>query len=198
MQSVVEADSKPRTEPSIDARLAALEDQIRALRPKVERGTLEDKLAIIVFSGEMDKVMASFIIATGAAAMGMEVHLFFTFWGTSVLKADRPQAGGKSLLQRMFGWMVPKGPEALPLSRLNFGGAGPAMMKTLMRRHKTASIAELITVAIETGVHFHICTMSMELMGIQPQELRTIEGLDYCGVAKFLEVADRGKHTLFI
>jgi peroxiredoxin family protein len=178
--------------------LEGLKAELDALKAKVESSPVpEDKLSIIVFSGDMDKVMASLILATGAASMGTEVSLFFTFWGTSVLKKPEPQKSGKLLLQTLFGWMMPKGPKKLPLSKMNFGGAGPKMMNILMKKHNTASIEELLDVAQDCDIHFYICQMSMDLMGIKKEEIQPIENLKYCGVSKFLETSDRGK-VLFI
>jgi len=178
--------------------LESLKKEINDLKDKVQKvPENKDQLAIIVFSGDMDKVMASLIIATGAAAMGTEVTLFFTFWGTSVLKKDAPQKKEKLLLQKMFGWMMPKGPKKLPLSKMNFCGAGPKMMNVLMKKYNTASISELIEVAEESEIQFYICQMSMDLMGIKKEEIQPIKNLSYCGVAKFLEISDGGK-TLFI
>lgn len=178
--------------------LVDLKQQIEDLKSKVNQiPIVEDKLSIIVFSGDMDKVMASFIIATGAAAMGTDVSLFFTFWGTSVLKKQAPQSSGKLVLQKMFGWMMPKGPKQLPLSKMNFCGAGPKMMQMLMKKYNTPTIDELLGVAQECEIKFFICQMSMDLMGIKKEEIMPIQNLNYCGVAKFLEISDGGK-TLFI
>jgi peroxiredoxin family protein len=178
--------------------LEELKLEFDSLKDKIEKiPQTQDKLSLIVFSGDMDKVMASFIIATGAAAMGTEVTLFFTFWGTSVLKKSEPQKRDKLFLQKMFGWMMPKGSKKLPLSKMNFCGAGPKMMNMLMKKYNTASISELLEVAQDCDINFYICQMSMDLMGIKKDELLPIKNLDYCGVAKFLEISDGGK-TLFI
>ncbi len=180
------------------ARLNRLEEQIASLRRKVDASEVQDKVSIILFSGEMDRVIAALNIATGSAAMGMDVHLFFTFWGTPVLRKSGGQVGQKEWLQKLFAWMLPKGPNKLPLSKINFGGMGPVMLKRLMKKLNTPSVPALIELAQECGVHFHVCQMSMELMGMDKDELMDIEGLGFCGVAGFLDIADKSKHTLFI
>jgi len=179
-------------------RLDTLEQEISSIREKLSDTELQEKLTIIVFSDEMDKAMVALNLATGGAAMGMEVNLFFTFWGTSILKKRGRQSGGKLFLQKMFGFMLPKGPEKLPLSKMNFAGMGPVMMKSLMKKFNTPSLPDLLQLAQECGVNFYICQMSMELMGIKEDELMAIEGLNYVGVASFLEMADRGKFTLLV
>jgi len=183
---------------SLGARLDTLEREISSLGKRLSETELQEKLTIIVFSDEMDKAMVALNLATGGAAMGMEVNLFFTFWGTSILKKKGPQSGGKLFLQKMFGFMLPKGPEKLPLSKMNFAGMGPVMMKSLMKKFNTPSLPDLLQLAEECGVNFYICQMSMELMGIKEDELMEIEGLSYVGVASFLEMADRGKFTLLV
>jgi peroxiredoxin family protein len=179
------------------SRVSELESQLSELK-KTQLSGVEEKMTLIIFSGEMDRVMAALILATGAVAMGLEVSLFFTFWGTSVLKKPGPQARGKLFLQKLFGWMMPQGPSKLPLSKLNFAGMGPAMMGKLMAHYNTATIPELLDLAQESDVKFYICRMSMDLMGIKEEELLPIKGLDYCGVAAFLNHSDRAMHTFFI
>jgi len=155
------------------------------------------KKTIIVFSGDMDKVFAAFVIANGAAAMGDDVTMFFTFWGLNVLrKPTKQKVPGKSFLQSMFAAMMPRGPEKLTLSHMNFAGAVPRMMKRVMREQKVMSLEELIASAREQGVKFEACTMSMDVMGIKPEEL--IDGLDFVGVASYLSEADEANVNLFI
>lgn len=155
------------------------------------------KKTIIVFSGDMDKVFAAFIIANGAAAMGDDVTMFFTFWGLNVLrKPKRQKTSGKSFLQAMFAAMMPRGPGKLTLSHMNFAGAGPKLMKRVMRQQKVMSLDELIAAAREQGVKFEACTMSMDVMGIKAEEL--IDGLEFVGVASYLAEADEANVNLFI
>jgi NADPH-dependent 2,4-dienoyl-CoA reductase/sulfur reductase-like enzyme/peroxiredoxin family protein/rhodanese-related sulfurtransferase/TusA-related sulfurtransferase len=156
----------------------------------------KDKKTFVVFSGELDKVMAAFVIANGALAMGSEVTLFFTFWGLNALRKSGPQAGGKGLLDWMFGMMMPKGPTALSLSNLNMGGMGTALMKYVMKSKRVDSLPVLMASARAAGVKMVACSMSMEVMGIQREEL--VDGLEIGGVAAFLGQADESNMTLFI
>lgn len=127
----------------------------------------EDKKTIIVFSNDMDKVMAAFVIATGAAAMGDEVTMFFTFWGLNVLRDAKKKAQGKSFLEKMFGAMMPKGVEKLPLSKMNFLGIGPKLMKYMMKKKNVMMLPEMIKQAQELGIKMVACSMSMDVMGIK-------------------------------
>ncbi len=154
------------------------------------------KKTIIVFSGNLDKVMASFIIANGAAAMGSEVTMFFTFWGINVLRKSNPPATQKSFMEKMFGWMMPRGAEKLPLSKMNMGGMGTMMMKGVMKQKKVPSLPELIEQAKNSGVKLVVCSMSMDVMGIKKEEL--IDGIEEGGVARYLAEAERGNVNLFI
>ena len=155
------------------------------------------KKTMIVFSGELDKVLAAFVIANGAAAMGDDVTMFFTFWGLNALrKAHKPHTSGKSFLQVMFGRMMPRGSERLGLSHMNFAGVGPKLMRRVMRQQNVSSLEELMTMAREQGVKMIACTMSMDVMGIKKEEL--VDGLDYAGVATYLGEADEANVNLFI
>ncbi|MGE5485264.1 MAG: DsrE/DsrF/DrsH-like family protein [Ignavibacteriales bacterium] len=155
-----------------------------------------DGKSIIVFSGDLDKAMAAFIIATGAAAMGSEVTMFFTFWGLNVLRKSGPAGVRKPLLDRLFGWMMPKGPDRLGLSKMNMGGMGAAMMKYVMRRKNVMPLKELIDQARDLGVRMVACTMSMDVMGLRREEL--IDGLEFAGVASYLGTAEQCGVNLFI
>ena len=155
------------------------------------------KKTIIVFSGDYDKLLAAFTIANGAAAMDDEVTMFFTFWGlTALRKPTGAVAGPKTGLQKMFGAMLPKQAEKVPLSRFNFGGAGRFMMKKVMASQKVMSVAEMMATAREQGIKLLACTMSMDVLGIGKDEL--IDGLEYVGVATYLEEADQSNVNLFI
>ncbi|MFH1497402.1 MAG: FAD-dependent oxidoreductase [Verrucomicrobiota bacterium] len=151
----------------------------------------------VVFSGEMDKVMAALVIANGAAAMGGRVTLFFTFWGINALRREQPVAvPGKSVLDRMFGFMLPRGLGVLPLSKLNFMGAGRRLMKYNMASKNLPDLAGLLGAARLAGVRLVVCTMSMEAMGIRAEEL--IDGVEFGGVADYLESAEQTGANLFI
>jgi len=152
---------------------------------------------IIVFSGEFDKVMAAFIIANGAAAMDDDVTMFFTFWGLNALRrTEKVATSGKSSLQKVFSAMMPRGPGRLRLSHMNFAGAGPKLMQRMMRQEKVMPLHDLIASAREQGVKMIACSMSMDIMGLRPEEL--IDGLEYAGVASYLGDADEANVNLFI
>lgn len=156
----------------------------------------EDKKTIIVFSNDMDKVLASFVIATGAAAMGDEVTMFFTFWGLNVLRDPNKKSPKKSFLERMFGRMMPKGVENLPLSKMNFLGIGPKLMRYIMRKKKVQTLQEMLKQAQELGIKLVACSMSMDVMGIKKEEL--IDGVEIGGVATYLAEASQAGLNLFI
>ncbi len=157
---------------------------------------MKDKKSFVVFSGELDKLLAAFIIANGSVAMGDEVSMFFTFWGLNALKrADAPKAE-KSALERAFGVMMPSGPDSLPLSTMNMLGGGPAMIKKVMREHNVPSLTELIGAAQASGVRMVACTMTMDLLGIREEDL--IDGVELGGVATFLGEANESNGRFFI
>jgi peroxiredoxin family protein len=179
---------------NVEIQLEELKSSIEAINKK----TAENKLAMIVFSGDMDKVLASFIIATGAVAMGMDVVMFFTFWGTPVLRDKKKNVGGKDVMGKMFGTMLPKGTSDVKLSKMNMGGMGTKMMKSLMKKKNVASLEEMIALAEELGVRIYVCEMSMDLMGFKRDEFIDYNGLDFAGVATFLQEAQNSKVQLFI
>ena len=164
------------------------------------RGVLMDtttKKTIILFSGDFDKVMAAFIIANGAAAMGDDVTIFATFWGLNIFrKAEKVETNGKSRLQAMFGKMMPKGTGKLGLSKMNFAGMGAPMMKKVMKDAGAMSLEDLVDSAREQGVKFVACTLSMDILGFKEEEM--IPGLEYAGVASYLGEADEANVNLFI
>ena len=151
---------------------------------------------IIVFSGDLDKVLASFIIANGAAAMGRHVTMFFTFWGLTVLRKAEKQPVKKTFMESMFGFMLPRGSSKLKLSRMNMGGMGTAMMKQIMQDKNVDSLEALIQKAISQGVKIVACTMSMDVMGIKAEEL--IDGVELGGVGAYLGDAEESNVNLFI
>ena len=178
-------------------RFAELQEQLAALEARVDQSKQLDRLSLIVFSGSLDRMIAAFVLATGAASSGMEVNLFFTFWGTSALRRENVSAK-KGFIEKMFGWMLPQGSKKLPLSQMNFGGGGPLMMRHLMKKKGVASLEEMMQLAGELGVNVYVCTMSMDLLGIKENEICDYPELKYCGVAKFLEAASPGKITMFL
>lgn len=152
--------------------------------------------SIVVFSGDLDKAIATFIIANGAAAMGRKVTLFFTFWGLNVLRRPEKVKVSKNLIEKMFGAMMPRGTRKLGLSRMNMGGMGAIMIKHIMKKKNVFSLDKLISSAMEAGVELIACQMSMDLMGIHKEEL--IDGVEIGGVATFLGSAETSDTNLFI
>ena len=151
---------------------------------------------IIVFDGDLDKVLASFIIANGALAMGRPVTMFFTFWGLNALRKPEKQKVKKTAIEKMFGAMLPRGSKKLKLSKMNMGGMGTAMMKRIMKDKNIDSLEELIKKALDNGVKLVACSMSMDVMGIKPEEL--IDGVEIGGVGTYLGDAEESNVNLFI
>ena len=175
-------------------RIAALEARVAALEAHPAQG-IEDRLAMVVFSGDLDKAIAALIIATGAASVGMETSMFFTFWGLAVVKKQKVYAG-KNLLEQGFTAVLPSGLGQMGISQLNFFGVGAQIIRRLMKDRQVASVEELFALAQELGVRMVVCDMSRELLGVADEEL--IDGLETGGVATFLGDAARAKVTLFI
>ena len=176
-----------------------IEKELSELKAKVDAlPGAENKLSMVVFSGELDKQLASLIIATGAAAMGMKVVLFYTFWGTAALRDPAKKASGKSFMGKMFGFMLPKGRNKLKLSQMHMAGAGTAMLKDLMRKKNVASLDQLFEAAAMLGVEINICEMSMDLMGMKLEEMIDYPNLKVVGVASFLADAKESSVQLFI
>lgn len=151
---------------------------------------------MVVFSGDMDKALASFIIANGAAAMGRPVTMFFTFWGLNILRKPEKQHVKKSAVEKMFGAMMPRGSRKLKLSKMNMGGMGTKMMKRVMREKHVETLENLMKQAMENGVKLVACTMSMDVMGIRKEEI--IDGVEFAGVASYLGDAENSDVNLFI
>lgn len=175
-------------------RIAELEQRVATLE-QAPAQSIEDRLAMVVFSGDLDKTIAALIIATGAASMGLEVSIFYTFWGLGTVK-KRKVYEGKNLLEQGFTAMLPAGTNQLGLSQLNFFGAGAQLIRKLMKDHEVSSTEELLAMAQELGVRMVVCDMSRELLGVRDEEL--IDGLEFGGVATFMADAARSKVTLFI
>jgi len=180
------------------SRMEALEEKLRDLEKRLahlEGQVAEDRVAIVVFSGFLDRVLAAFVIATGAAAMGQQVSMFFTFWGLSVLKKET-QLSGKSLFQTMMAVMSPGSSMGLPVSRMNYFGVGAKMLRSMMKQANVTSLEEMISLARELGVRMIACEMSRDVMGIKESEL--VPGLEYGGVASFLADSLKSRTNLFI
>jgi peroxiredoxin family protein len=156
-----------------------------------------ERVTIVLLSGDLDRAMAAFIIATGAAAMGMKVTMFFTFWGLNTIRRKGASSQAKDWLRRMFGFLNKGGAEQLPLSRFHFGGLGTRMMQKVMKQNKMPGVPELMETALDLGVRFIACTTTMGLMGISKDSL--IDGIDqFAGVTTYLAEAKHGSVNLFI
>lgn len=158
--------------------------------------TASNHKTLVVFSDSFDKAMAAFIIANGAAAMGSGVTMFFTFWGLNLLRQDRAVPVRKTPIERMFGWMMPRGADKAVLSKMNMAGMGTAMIKGIMKKKNVLSLPELIAAARKAGVRLVACNMTMDLMGIKREEL--IDGVEEGGVAAYLDRAGSANVNLFI
>jgi len=161
-----------------------------------ENVIIEDKsnMTMVVFSGDLDKAIAAFIIANGALTMGKKVTMFFTFWGLSILK--KKNLSKKNFIEKMFAVMLPKNSKDLPVSKMNFFGIGAKMIRSVMKKKNIMSLEELIKKAIDSGVNITACTMSMDVMGINKEEL--IDGINYGGVGQYLGEAEKSNNNLFI
>ena len=179
----------------LDRRMGTLEARLDTELAAITEQLPEDKAAIIVFDGDLDKLIAAHIIATGAATMGLETTLFFTFWGLNALK-ERRTLEGKNLYERMMALMTPSSSKELHPSKMAFMGAGAAMLRQMMKQKDVASLEDLMALAQEMGVRTVACDMSMEVMGIRHDELR--EGVALGGVASFLAEASKARVSLFI
>jgi NADPH-dependent 2,4-dienoyl-CoA reductase/sulfur reductase-like enzyme/peroxiredoxin family protein/TusA-related sulfurtransferase/rhodanese-related sulfurtransferase len=155
-----------------------------------------DSTTIVLFSGDLDKALASLIIAQGARAMGKNVTIFATFWGLNLLRKPKGGKVKKPFVEKMFGWMMPKGAKKMKISKMNFGGAGTAMIKGVMKKKNVRALEVQLQDAMKSGVNFIACTMSMDIMGIRKEEL--INGIDYAGVATYLAESENAGVTLFI
>ena len=178
----------------IENQVAELEKKIKQLQNRQSK----DQISIIAFSGDLDKLLAAMIIATGARAMETEVKMFFTFWATAMLRDPKKTGNGKDLMSKMFGFMLPKGSTKLKLSKMNMGGMGTAMLKGLMKKKRVSSLEDLLKTAAELGVEINVCEMSMDLMGFKREEMIDYPNLKYVGVGSYLSDADESRIQLFI
>ncbi|UQZ59073.1 hypothetical protein C2H93_11080 [Bacillus subtilis] len=154
------------------------------------------RTTIVLFSGDYDKAMAAYIIANGAAAYDHEVTIFHTFWGLNALRKEELIPVKKGFLEKMFGKMMPRGADKMGLSKMNFAGMGPKMIKNVMKKHNVLTLPQLIEMAQEQGVKLVACTMTMDLLGLQEKEL--LDDIDDAGVAAYLADAEEGSVNLFI
>lgn len=173
----------------------------------IMKGTGENKLqqtihsipnnkTMVVFSDDLDRAIASLIIANGAASMGRKVTMFYTFWGLNILKRPEKVNAPKDFMGKMFGMMLPRGTKKLKLSQMNMMGMGPIMIRKLMKDKNVDSLETLLQMALKSGVRMVACNMSMDLMGIHESEL--IDGVELGGVATYLGEAEDADVNLFI
>ncbi len=175
----------------LDGRLEALEQEVKRLGPR----TVSNRATLVVFSGDFDKVLAALVIATGAAAMGLEVSMFHTFWGLMPLRRGR-QFEGKGLIEKALTAMTPMGLGELNPSKMSYGGIGAKLFRARMKASDVQSPEEFFALAREMGVKFVACGMSMDVMGLEKEEL--VDGVEIAGVAGYLGAAADSKVTLFI
>lgn len=154
------------------------------------------RTTIVLFSGDYDKAMAAYIIANGAAAYDHEVTIFHTFWGINALRKQEPVPVKKGFLEKMFAKMMPRGAEKLGLSKMQMLGMGPKMIKHVMNKHNALTLTQLVEMAQEQDIKLVTCTMTMDLLGLQKEEL--LDGIEYTGVAAYLADAEDGNVNLFI
>ena len=188
--------------------LINVESENKVITAYVQKGTQkqikqglevkEDKngTTIVVFSQDLDKAIAAFIIANGAKSMGKDVSLFFTFWGLNILRKPKKVKVKKSFIEKMFGRMMPRGTQKLPISNMNMVGMGPKMIKGIMKKKNVDSLQTLMKTAMDMGVKVTACAMSMDIMGIKEEEL--IDGIEIAGVATYLGDTQEANHNLFI
>jgi peroxiredoxin family protein len=188
MSTVAELVTPPA--PDLATRVMALESELAALRERVP----DNKVSIILLSGDFDKAMAAFMMSTGAVAMGMEVTMFFTFWGCSVIKKGR-KLKGKKFTHQLINLMLPGSSKDLAPSRMAFGGIGRQFFNYVMKG-EMASLDELIQLAVESGVRFQVCAPSLGLMGFDADEW--VVPVDVCGVAAMYETALKARTAYFI
>lgn len=174
---------------------ATIRKQEKTASCEISRNNADNK-TLIVFSDDLDKALASFVIANGAASTGKKVTMFFTFWGLNVIKKQHKPTVTKDIFGKMFGWMLPTHSGKLKLSKMNMGGAGSWMMRLIMKRKRIDSLESLIQQVIDNGVEMIACTMSMDVMGVQKEEL--MDNVTLGGVASYLERAEEANVNLFI
>ena len=175
---------------SLVNKISDLENQIK----KMEKSLPQDKVSIIVLSGDFDKAMAAFMMANGAVGMGMEVTMFFTFWGCSVIKKER-RLKGKKFMHKLVNLMLPASSKDLPPSKMSFGGIGRKMFNHMMKGQMN-TLEEQIEIAVESGVKFQVCSPSLGMMGFDADEWMV--PVDICGVAAMYEVALNARTAYFI
>jgi peroxiredoxin family protein len=171
-----------------------------ALAPAPEVAPRENLASILVLRNDFESLMASLLVANGAAAQGMDVNVYFSFWGVNLLRGERPRSdapkGRVSPLQKMMKWMMPRGPKRQKMSKMNMGGAGKGMMEYFMKKNNVMTLAELIDSCVEQRVTFTVCTMSMGIMGVEKRDIMDLPNIEWGGVATFVETSKRASMSL--
>ncbi|MHB8258492.1 MAG: DsrE/DsrF/DrsH-like family protein [Acidiferrobacterales bacterium] len=188
MSTVAELITHPATD--LATRVSALENEFMAIRERVP----DNKVSIILLSGDFDKAMAAFMMATGAVGMGMEVTMFFTFWGCCAIKKGR-KLRGKKFTHKLINLMLPASSKQLAPSKMAFGGIGRQFFNYVMKG-QMAPLEELIQLAVESGVHFQVCAPSLAMMGFDADEW--VVPVDVCGVAAMYETALKARTAYFV
>lgn len=187
----MDANPKIQDLTDLEERIALLENRIQELEDELP----DDRVTIVVFSGELDRILAGFIIATGALAMGQEVSMFFTFWGLNALRKQRV-LDGKSVTEKMMSLMSPSNTQQLGVSKMNYFGVGAKMLRYMMKEKNVERFEDLIQLAQDMGARMVSCGMSQDVMGIKAEELR--DGVEDGGVAAYLGDALKSRVTLFV
>jgi len=183
---------------SLDTENGVIIAKVQKGRPKpaAAGGSMGMNKTLVVFSGDMDKAIAAFIIANGVAASGHTATMFFTFWGLNLLRKNEHVKVKKNLIEKMFGWMMPRGTRKAKLSQMHMAGMGTAMIKGIMKKKNVDSLPVMLQTALDNGVKLQACQMSMDLMGIKREEL--IDGIETVGVATMLAASDESNAVIFI
>jgi peroxiredoxin family protein len=181
------------TESDLQKTIQQLTERVDALEHSAGNG----RLSLGVMSGNLDTTIAAFIIALGAVAYDMEVDMFFTFWATAALR-DPKKSPRKVLLDKMFGWMLPRSSHSLPLSKMQMAGIGPKMIRSVMKARGVKSLEQLMKDAAEFGVRIHVCEMSMGVMGLKEEEMIDYPDIDYVGVGSFIQMIGESKQVVFL
>lgn len=192
MQSIIEQDL------SLEQKIKDLEKQIASLNKKVDHQKQKDSVCLVCFSGDWDRLFAAMTIASGSLALGMEVHMFFSFWSVSALrKKDKYLRKNKSTIQQMFNHMLPGGLKKAPLSKFQMGGLGKFFLRKLMKQKGVDDLDVLFSDIEDLGAKIYVCDTSAQLFGIDCQELGP-EDIKQCGSTTFLAQGLNSKMTLFI
>jgi peroxiredoxin family protein len=195
-QQGVSAEISALVQKEVARQLGAVRADLDRKVEEVRERTVDNRAALIIFSGDLDKVLAGFVLATGAASAGLETSMFFTFWGLSMLKKKTARATRRSLKQRMFAMMTPASSEQLGVSKMNYFGIGARMFRTMMKEKNVSSLEEMFAMAKDLGVKMIACGMSMDVMGVEREDL--VDGIEYGGVGTFLGEASSARLSLFI